>query len=837
MQREICAGFNFYMGGSLGKLKCISANERAGSASHHSSVNLEQDVSLDSEQRNVTKDPESAAAAEENQAQLEEEVPYRTFLLETLNSFRQQGRFTDLIVEVNGKDFPVHRNVLAASCVFFRDFVAKSDKYPVVCSDLAKLEPSTMESLLSLVYTGKCNLDERNASSIHSAAEMLGIQNLLDASKKPLCVAKDSVHGARAGQSCTTLRSHHEESLVEDLNEFQAQGRFCDITVMTASGRVVPAHKNILAAVSCFFQGLIRSEMKEVHESKVDLGVIDEGIVEELLYFIYTGKISITFDNVRSLLQASDYLLIEHLKRKIINFLTSSATVSNVWRLLSLVKTFDCLTEVTVELLHLVCSNFWIIADSEEFLQLTEEDLRWFLSNDDILASETHVLESFIRWYEYDPEHRQKSFMALIPLIHMSSVPHLYLQHLADNAGIDALLSFSGYQLQSDVSVEDVKRTSHFHNMALFGLTHRLNYSYNLCYWLPFAGPWSLVTRIPHNKSMWANGTPIMYTNNALFVQIPWYDPKLAFYENPLGVRHLLSASVLATTSVTEPPTPMTFDCASVGMGGCIYLIGGITVQEVHKTVQRYDIHKKTWESVADMRERRYELTAVNYKDKHIYVFGGIDGSGNKDYIKTVEKYDARTDTWSYVAPMRHARSSAFAFVHNDRIYVIGGEGTEGGRAPDCEVYNPLTNEWRVTRIQVNKMYTLRGHADAGSFVNLGCVDGAADNGGDVNFVASDTDRLGLRFAAPKDPSNYDEATVTRPYVTCINGKIIVLDFSTCCDGQRKAKFYFVDPESGNFRVLQSLSFWPSDISYGAIVPLSRGDMLKALRDPPGNSS
>lgn len=67
--------------------------------------------------------------------------------------------------------------------------------------------------------------------------------------------------------------------------------------------------------------------MKEVQEHDVHLEIIDDAIVNELLNFIYSGEIIITFDNVKSLLHALDYLLFEVLREIIIVFLKSSLTV------------------------------------------------------------------------------------------------------------------------------------------------------------------------------------------------------------------------------------------------------------------------------------------------------------------------------------------------------------------------------------------------------------------------------------------------------------------------------------------------------------------------------
>ena len=92
--------------------------------------------------------------------------------------------------------------------------------------------------------------------------------------------------------------------------EFWVEGLFRELTLTSKSGRIVPAHKNVLAAVSCYFQGLFRSDMKEVHENSVDFSMVDETVVNELLRFIYSGETSINFHNIRNLLKATDYLTI-----------------------------------------------------------------------------------------------------------------------------------------------------------------------------------------------------------------------------------------------------------------------------------------------------------------------------------------------------------------------------------------------------------------------------------------------------------------------------------------------------------------------------------------------
>lgn len=818
------------MGGVLTKCRCTSAEEQANPIEPIEPCNVEITIAGSEEENNIG-DVESRKTSENSEdAEDTEKVSYQHFLLETLNRFRQDSLFTDFTIKVNGKDFPIHKNVLAASSAFFKELFSENESSQAICHELTKVEPGVMENILTLLYTGKCKLDQQTSATMLQSLEIFGTPDLLESLRKHIALALNNATSDEVPSRVKSFNSHGQGTLLSKLLTFQRDGMFCDLTLTTGSGLVIPVHKNILAAVSCYFKGLVRSEMKEVYESNVDFAVIDEAIIEELLNFLYSGEISITFDNARSLLQASDYLLIERLKRRIIEFVRDSLKLSNFWLIYSLVRSFDCLDEVYQEMLNLMCNHFWSIALTSDFLDITDQDMRWFLSNDDIVASEAQMLESLIRWYKHSRQEREESFKRLLNLIHVGIIPDLYLKKLAIEEKMDELLPFSGYKLKEEVSAEDVYKSAHFHNVVLFGLTHRLHYtySYNLCYWLPFAGPWSLIARIPHNKSMLAYGTPLIYTSSGLYVQVPWNNPKLAFHKNPLTARHFIPNAGVAPTCDIEPSAPMTFDCAAVTMGRYIYLIGGMSMQEVAevKTVQRYDVEKQTWASVADMCEPRYELTAVNYKDKCIFVFGGTDGSAHRECLKSVEKYDPQQDRWSYVKSMHQPRSSAFTFVHNDKIFVIGGERGEDITPTDCEVYDPATDDWQVIAIQVSKMYTLKGNPDEGSF--LYHTSGGSGEELTTRCVES-TDVSGR--AAQLDLAKFEEETITRPYVTCINGVISFLDFSTCADGLCKADFYFVDPDSGDFRTLHSLFTWPTDISYGAIMPLSRRDMIKALKD------
>lgn len=85
-----------------------------------------------------------------------------------------------------------------------------------------------------------------------------------------------------------------------------------------------------------------------------------------------------------------------------------------------------------------------------------------------------------------------------------------------------------------------------------------------------------------------------------------------------------------------------------------------------------------------------------------IYAAGGYDG---QDQLNSVERYDVETETWTFVAPMKHRRSALGITAHQGRIYVLGEApgrlvGGEKGSYVSILELRPgateLLNAWRV---------------------------------------------------------------------------------------------------------------------------------------------
>ena len=94
---------------------------------------------------------------------------------------------------------------------------------------------------------------------------MLGIDDLQEASESYLSSGEDTFNSEAINTKDDDdndeekFFASREGSVLTAIREFQVEGLFCDVTLTTSCGRVVPAHKNILAAVSCYFQGIVYS--------------------------------------------------------------------------------------------------------------------------------------------------------------------------------------------------------------------------------------------------------------------------------------------------------------------------------------------------------------------------------------------------------------------------------------------------------------------------------------------------------------------------------------------------------------------------------------------------
>jgi speckle-type POZ protein len=122
---------------------------------------------------------------------------------------------------------------------------------------------------------------------------------------------------------CTGGLSSHLEELFNDMS-------LSDVS-FNIGGREFPAHKNILSARSQYFAAMFKHPMKEQSTNKIKMEDIEPDVFQELLHFIYTGRVSkATMELMAAgLFIAADKYLLGELKKKCENYLIHHMSPNN----------------------------------------------------------------------------------------------------------------------------------------------------------------------------------------------------------------------------------------------------------------------------------------------------------------------------------------------------------------------------------------------------------------------------------------------------------------------------------------------------------------------------
>jgi N-acetylneuraminic acid mutarotase len=209
-------------------------------------------------------------------------------------------------------------------------------------------------------------------------------------------------------------------------------------------------------------------------------------------------------------------------------------------------------------------------------------------------------------------------------------------------------------------------------------------------------------------------------------------DSKLYIVGGNDGVRTVATMEMFDPDSgkwISKPSMP-----TDRGLAACaaidekIYVIGGIRgslsspdYSGINK-VEVYDTKSDTWTHMADMPTKRWGCSAVAFEGK-IYVFGGCTFGSPTITYNTVEVYDSKTNTWTTkLAKMPTPRYCLTSYLLDSLIYVIGGwyHSSNGPIYDKVEVYNPVTDEWKIVKSLPAKLAVLASTAIDGKIYVFG---------------------------------------------------------------------------------------------------------------------
>ncbi|XP_054713863.1 speckle-type POZ protein B-like [Uloborus diversus] len=158
------------------------------------------------------------------------------------------------------------------------------------------------------------------------------------------------------GRSTMAYR-HPNATLSKDFANLLEEKIFTDV-VLTVDDRKFSVHKSVLAARSPVFRAMFSHPMRESEQNIVVIDDTSEKVLGEVLYFIYSGKVSegLTVNLALDLLQAADKYCLLDLKATCCSFLKQNLTESSVFDIVT-VADLHSMDDLKLACIDFICTH------------------------------------------------------------------------------------------------------------------------------------------------------------------------------------------------------------------------------------------------------------------------------------------------------------------------------------------------------------------------------------------------------------------------------------------------------------------------------------------------
>ncbi|XP_074918094.1 kelch-like protein 7 [Chelonoidis abingdonii] len=444
------------------------------------------------------------------------------------------------------------------------------------------------------------------------------------------------------------------------MNTMRKQKTLCDVILMVQE-RKIPAHRVVLASASHFFNLMFTTNMLESKSFEVELKDAEPDIIEQLVEFAYTARISVNSNNVQSLLDAANQYQIEPVKKMCVDFLKEQVDASNCLGISVLAECLDC-PELKATADDFIHQHFTEVYKTDEFLQLDVKRVTHLLNQDTLtVRAEDQVYDAAVRWLKYDEPNRQPYMVDILAKVRF---PLISKNFLSKTVQAEPLIQDNPECLKMVISKLPLSRR------YLFFVIQDYSWTDIRC---PFEKRrdaacvfWDNVVYILGGSQLF----PIKRMDCYNVVKDSWY--------SKLG-----------------PPTPRD-SLAACAAEGKIYTSGGSEVgNSALYLFECYDTRTESWHTKPSMLTQRCSHGMVEANGL-IYVCGGSLGNNvSGRVLNSCEVYDPATETWTELCPMIEARKNHGLVFVKDKIFAVGGQNGLGG-LDNVEYYDIKMNEWKM---------------------------------------------------------------------------------------------------------------------------------------------
>ena len=218
----------------------------------------------------------------------------------------------------------------------------------------------------------------------------------------------------------------HPAQLLSGLQSLRLKEKFCDVT-LCAEGREFPCHRCVLASFSPYFCAMFGGNLAESQQNVITINGIEAVMLEMLINYAYTSEITISRQNVQSLLSASNLLEIISVKNACCHYLEQNMDEINCVGIHCFAEVHAC-DDLQQKSKDYILQNFNSVSQQEEFVGLTQSKLTEILTDDELVVeSEEIVYESVIRWLDHNVDSRRSDFSRVLECVRLPLINPYYI--------------------------------------------------------------------------------------------------------------------------------------------------------------------------------------------------------------------------------------------------------------------------------------------------------------------------------------------------------------------------------------------------------------------------